>query len=229
MAGLVQLLPQDLIDEIKNKVIELFDKTLQEQASVFTDKLAGEVAKNMEPIFKGPGVQKAAEIKFGEYVGPVYDRVMKDHITVVSKLNEEKQKLQDELNTLKTQLQQNPGNSNTFFNDFMSKVSNLFPPFNQKKGGAPDNTIIGGQANSQESFITNPNVSSGEIVKGIQDNRAKIIAGYEDQIKGLEAKQAEQDKQRVEQSHFGCSKLTGGKKTKNKHKRKPKQRKTRRV
>lgn len=235
MNALVQMLPQHLLDEIKNKIIELFDKTLQEQASVFTDKLSGQISDSMKLIFQGPAVQKEATLMFNSHIFPVYDRIMKDHVTILQAVQKENGELRAEVDKLTQELAaagNDDGKRQSILSQFKNNITNLFKSSENNQtpkiqGGDPDstaNSIIsfkyqGGQPT--KSYIQNSNAKSADMMASVMANTNSALNEFGGAIEEQEAVAAKADAHRIEQGHFGnksCNSIPiqGGAKKRNK-------------
>lgn len=251
MATLLQMLPQDLLDEIKNKIIELFDKTLQEQASVFTDKLSEQISDSMKLIFQGPAVQKEATLMFNSHIFPVYDRIMKDHVTILQTVQKENGELRAEVDKLTTALAaagNDVGKRQNILSQFKNNITNLFSSSENndmtRKGGDPDSTTNsinsfkyqGGQ--QTESYI-DPNSKTSDMINSIIEKTDEKLNEFGGAIKEQEVVAAKADAQRIEQGHIGnklYNSIQGGSKRHSKtsktnktKSKKTKRRKSRRV
>lgn len=232
MNALVQMLPQDLLDEIKNKIIELFDKTLQEQASVFTDKLSGQISDSMKLIFQGPAVQKEATLMFNSHIFPVYDRIMKDHVTILQAVQKENGELRAEVDKLTQELAaagNDDGKRQSILSQFKNNITNLFKSSENNQtpktqGGDPDSTT--NSINSfkyagdkqTESYI-GQNQKSADMMASVMSNTNSALNEFGGAIKEQEVVAAKADAHRIKQGHFGnksCNSIQGGAKKRNK-------------
>lgn len=252
MNVLVDALPTKIIEQIKSELIDLFDKTLQEQASVFTDKLSGQISDSMKLIFQGPAVQKEATLMFNSHIFPVYDRIMKDHVTILQAVQKENGELRTEVDKLTTALADAGNDANkqqNILSEFQKKITNLFssPQNNDmpRNGGGPDSTTNpidsfeykGGK--QTESYIGLDTNSEG-MMASVMANTNSALNEFGGAIKEQEVVAAKADAHRIEQGHFGkyksCNSIMGGAKKRNKTKSKKssklkntKHRKSRRV
>ncbi len=250
MNVLVDALPTKLIGEIKSELITLFDKTLQEQASVFTDKLSGQISDSMKLIFQGPAVQKEATLMFNSHIFPVYDRIMKDHVTILQAVQKENSKLLAEVDKLTKDLADAGNDVNKIQNilsKFKNNITNLFSSSQNndmtRKGDDPDSTTNsidlfkykGGK--QPESYIENPTENSSNMINSVLLKTEEKLNEFGGAIKEQEVVAAKADAHRIAQGHSGKDKsIMGGAKKRNKTKSKKssklkntKHRKSRRV